>query len=147
MKKILILLNLIAGFILLRFTVSKFAAWPISVAGFIDMAQPLGVDPTALRITTGFIIGYAMLAFFTNCFIIFFKKENNRNYVLLLGFNIFYALGAMIGALLTEFYIRSSVKWLLVYLAIGVIVVAISNFIAYKSQLSKAFLSLKKTKG
>lgn len=145
-KTLLIILNFLAGLVLVRFTVSKFAAWPISVAGFVDMAKPLGIDPTTFRLTAGFIIGYTALAFFINILIIFFKKENNRKYILLLTFNILYAIGAMVGALLTEFYLRSSVKWLLVYIAVGVIVIAIMNFFTYYDSITNALKKLRNNK-
>ncbi len=140
MKSLLIVLNLIAGLVLTRFTISKFAAWPVSVAGFVDMAKPLGIDPTIFRIGTGFIIGYAALSFFANGLILLAKKEEGHRYIIFIAFNIAYAIGAMIGALFAEFFLRSNVKWPLVYIAIGVIIISLVNLLAFYGKISQALL-------
>ncbi len=127
MKILLIMLNFLAGLILTRFTISKFAAWPVSVAAFEDMAKPLGIDPTFFRIGTGFVIGFAMLAFFVNCLILVFKKERHGFFLRLFAFNSLYGLGAMLGALFAEFFLRTEVKWMLVYYATGIIIVSLAN--------------------
>ncbi len=138
MKALLIFLNLIAGSILIRFTISKFAAWPVSVAGFVDMAKPIGVDPTFFRIATGFIIGFAALSFFINCLIILLRKEDYSKYLLLFTFNNLYSTGAMLGALLSEFFLRSSVKWLLVYIAIGIVFITMLNLVTSYRKVTQA---------
>ena len=38
------------GCLLVRFSLSKLMAWPISVKAFIEMAKPIGIDPTFFRI-------------------------------------------------------------------------------------------------
>ncbi|QDT10795.1 hypothetical protein [Planctomycetes bacterium K23_9] len=135
MRPLLALLNAACGLILVRFTVSKLAAWPISVAAFVDMAKPLGIDPTFFRITTGFIIGYASLSFFTNCLILLLKKEKHEKVKLLYTFNTLYATGAMAGALFSEFFLRTDPKWALVYIAIAIVAVAITNALSRYSKI------------
>lgn len=135
MKPLLIALNSISGLILIRFTISKFAAWPVSVAAFVDMAKPIGIDPTLFRIGTGFIIGYASLSFFTNALILLLKKEGNEKIRLLYTFNSLYASGAMTGALFSEFFLRSAPKWPLVYIATGIVVIAIVNVLSRYSKV------------
>lgn len=104
MKPLLIILNSISGLVLVRFTISKFAAWPVSVAAFADMAKPLGIDPTFFRIGTGFVIGYAAISFFANSLILLIKYQGNEKLKLLYTFNSLYATGAMTGALVSEFF-------------------------------------------
>lgn len=135
MKPLLILLNSISGLVLVRFTISKFAAWPVSVAAFVDMAKPIGVDPTFFRITTGFIIGYASISFFTNALILLVKKDGNENSRLLYTFNSLYATGAMSGALCSEFFLRTNPKWPLVYIAAGIVVIAAVNLLSRYSKI------------
>lgn len=132
MKITLSVLNLLAGLILTRFTISKFAAWPISVAAFNDMAKPLGIDPTLFRIGTGFIIGYAAISFFVNCALLLLNKVEQRKPTILFAFNNVYAIGAMIGALFSEFFLRSEIKWMLVYIAIAVIAIATANLLKHR---------------
>ncbi|MDF3130577.1 hypothetical protein P0Y35_15320 [Kiritimatiellaeota bacterium B1221] len=134
-KTMLILLNVMTALILTRFTVSKFAAWPESVAGFVDMAKPLGIDPTFFRITTGFIIGFAVLFFLSNVLILIRMKNAQGGFIRWFTFNNLYALGAMTGALLAEFFLRSSVKWMLVYIALGVILVSILNLLTCRKRI------------
>lgn len=129
MKLFLIALNLISGLVLSRFTISKFAAWPQSVAGFVDMAKPIGIDPTFFRIATGFIIGYAMIALVTNGVLLLLKTRSEK-LRLLFTFNGFYAAGAMLGALVSEFALRSTAKWPLVDIAIGILIVAGVNLVS-----------------
>lgn len=137
MRPLLILLNSISGLVLIRFTVSKFAAWPISVAAFVDMAKPIGIDPTFFRISTGFVIGYAAISFFTNALILLLKKEGNEKFKLLYTFNSLYATGAMVGALFSEFLLRSIPKWPLVYIAAAIVVIAIVNVLSRYSKISQ----------
>ncbi|QDS99605.1 hypothetical protein [Adhaeretor mobilis] len=137
MKPLLIVLNSISGLVLLRFTVSKFAAWPVSVAAFVDMAKPLGIDPTFFRISTGFVIGYAAISFFVNALILLMKKEGSEKFNLLFTFNSLYATGAMTGAIFSEFFLRSNPKWQLVYIAITIVVIAAVNLLSRYSKISQ----------
>tara|TARA_R110002072_G_scaffold303069_1_gene492552 strand:- start:23223 stop:23687 length:465 start_codon:yes stop_codon:yes gene_type:complete len=138
MKPLLILLNSISGLVLVRFTVSKFAGWSVSVAAFVDMAKPLGIDPTFFRITTGFVIGYASISLFTNALILLLKMEDNEKSRLLFTFNSLYGTGAMAGALFSEFFLRSNPKWPLVYIATAIVVVAAANLFSRYSKLPQA---------
>ncbi len=138
MRPLLILLNSISGLVLVRFTVSKFAGWPVSVAAFVNMAKPLGIDPTFFRIATGFVIGYASIALFTNALILLLKKDGNEKARLLFTFNSLYATGAMVGALFAEFLLRSSPKWPLVYIATAI---AGINLLSRYSKISQAVRS------
>ena len=134
MKKArLIGLNLVAALVLVRFTISKFAAWPISVAGFVDMARPLGIDPALFRIGTGFVIGFAALSHAVNALIVVRKETTKATPLLTL--NILYSTGAMTGALLAEFFLRSAVKWPLVFIALGIIGVSVATFRAFSDQI------------
>lgn len=133
MKKTLFVLNLLAGLVLTRFTISKFAAWPVSVAGFVDMAKPLGIDPTIFRIATGFVIGIAATAHFTTALIAL--REKADTVAPLLAFNVLWSVGAMTGALGAEFFLRTQVKWPLVFIALGVHAVSLSNVKAYRGDL------------
>lgn len=141
MKLLLIVLNSISGLVLVRFTISKFAAWPVSVAAFVDMAKPLGIDPTFFRISTGFVIGYAALSLFTNSLILLLKKEGNEKFKLLFTFNSLYATGAMTGALFSEFFLRSNPKWPLVYIATAIVVIAVVNLLSRYSKISQVLRS------
>lgn len=138
MKPLLTLLNSISGLVLVRFTVSKFAGWPVSVAAFVDMAKPPGIDPTFFRIATGFVIGYASISLFTNALVLLFRMEGNKKARLLFTFNSLYATGAMVGALFSEFYLRSNPKWPLVYIATAIVVVAAANLFSRYSKLPQA---------
>lgn len=130
--------NLMAALVLTRFTISKFAAWPVSVAGFVDMAKPLGIDPTLFRIGTGFVIGFAALSHVVNAVII--ARESTTKATPLLALNVLYSTGAMTGALLAEFFLRSTVKWPLVGIALGVLFVSITTFRAFKPMTPSIFM-------
>ncbi len=140
MKPLLIALNSISGLILIRFTISKFAAWPVSVAGFVDMAKPLGIDPTLFRIGTGFVIGYAAISLFANSLILLLEKEGNEKFRSLFTFNSLYTTGAMIGALFSEFFLRSTPKWPLVYIATAIVVIAVLNLLSRYSKILQVLL-------
>ncbi|TWT84607.1 hypothetical protein CA13_60870 [Planctomycetes bacterium CA13] len=141
MKPLLIVLNSISGLVLIRFTISKFAAWPVSVAAFVDMAKPLGIDPTFFRIATGFVIGYAAISFFANSLILLLKKEGNEKFKLLYTFNSLYATGAMMGALFSEFFLRTAPKWPLVYIATAIVTIAVVNLLSRYSNISQVLRS------
>ncbi|MGJ8655197.1 MAG: hypothetical protein ACSHX6_02010 [Akkermansiaceae bacterium] len=136
MKYLLSLFNLLAGLILVRFTISKFAAWPISVAAFEEMAKPLGIDPTLFRISTGFVIGFASLAFLVNAILILSKSLDKGKYLRLFTLTNLYSLGAMTGALFSEFFLRTEPKMMLVYIALAVIAVAATNLSTRYKQIS-----------
>lgn len=113
------------GIVLSRFAISKLAGWDISVKAFIEMAKPLGIDPTLFRVSTGIVIsavviGYLITAAFSlikNNAITKFKIPFTKWATLT---NLF-GLLTMLGALIAEFSLRVQPKWLLVYIAIGII--------------------------
>ena len=125
MNKVLFITNLLMGIVLSRFAISKLAGWDISVKAFIEMAKPLGIDPTLFRVSTGIVIsavviGYLITAAFSlikNNAITKFKIPFTKWATLT---NLF-GLLTMLGALIAEFSLRVQPKWLLVYIAIGII--------------------------
>ncbi|WFB35266.1 hypothetical protein P3T73_13965 [Kiritimatiellota bacterium B12222] len=105
------------------------------------MAKPLGIDPTFFRITTGFIIGFAMISFLCNCYIILKMKYAQTGMIRLFTFTNVYALGAMTGALLAEFFLRTDVKWMLVYIALAVIFTASLNLITFGRKITETLFT------
>jgi hypothetical protein len=59
-NKFLKVTNLLSGLLLIRFSLSKLFAWPISVKAFVKMAKPIGIDPTFFN-----LLGAAVINFFT----------------------------------------------------------------------------------
>lgn len=59
---------------LFRFAISKLAGWEISVKSFIEMAKPLGIDPTFFRLSTGILISILVISYLLNAF--FSLKKN-----------------------------------------------------------------------
>ncbi len=131
MKTVLFSTNLLMGVVLSRFAISKLAGWEISVKAFIEMAQPLGIDPTFFRIFTGIVISTVVLAYLgTAIFTLFKTKIENATPIPYRKFAIFsnlLGLMTMIGALFSEFLLRANPKWLLVYIAAGVVIFSIIN--------------------
>jgi hypothetical protein len=148
MKYVLFTTNLLMSAILSRFAISKLAGWEISVKAFIEMAQPLGIDPTFFRLFTGFVILTVVLAYLATALYSLLEAkiagklkigfQNFAQYSNLLG------LFTMLGALMAEFSLRVQPKWLLVYIAIGIILLSIINLMilktsaSYKLQYSKS---------
>jgi hypothetical protein len=148
MKYVLFTTNLLMSAILSRFAISKLTGWEISVKAFIEMAQPLGIDPTFFRLFTGFVILTVVLAYLATALYSLLEAkiagklkigfQNFAQYSNLLG------LFTMLGALMAEFSLRVQPKWLLVYIAIGIILLSIINLMilktsaSYKLQYSKS---------
>ena len=138
MKKLLFITNLLMAIILSRFAISKLAGWEISVNAFIEMAKPLGINPTLFRVFTGIIIsavviGYVLTAIFSllNNKFYYTYKISYTNWAILT--NLF-GLLTMIGALIAEFLLRVQPKWLLVYIALGVILFSALNIFILNKQ-------------
>ena len=136
MKPLLFITNLLMALVLSRFAISKLAAWDISVKAFIEMAQPLGIDPTFFRLFTGVIISLIVIGYFTSALYSLFKtklsdklKKSHSNFV---KFCNLMGLLTMVGALFAEFLLRVEPKWLLVYIAIGVILFSSINIYSLK---------------
>lgn len=129
MKAFLFITNLLMGLVLSRFAISKLAGWEISVKAFVEMAKPLGIDPTLFRISTGFLIlaittGYLATALFTG---LLGKVDIKIPYTSFSQASNLLGLLTMVGALIAEFSLRVEPKWLLVYIAVGVILLSTIN--------------------
>jgi len=123
--------TLLMGLVLSRFAISKLTAWEISVQAFIEMARPLGLDPTLFRITTGILILIVFLSYLVTAFLTVAKNKLKRlqtyNYYNFTFLANVLGLMTMVGALLAEFFLREQPKWLLVYIAIGIILCSAIN--------------------
>lgn len=126
------------GIILTRFAISKLAGWDISVKAFIEMAKPLGIDPTFFRISTGIVISAVVISYLITA--IFSLIKNNR----ISKFNIpfskwaqltnLFGLLTMVGALIAEFSLRVQPKMMLVYIAAGIVTVSAVNIFILNKQ-------------
>lgn len=122
--------TLLSGLLLIRFVLSKFFAWPVSVQAFIEMAKPLGIDPTFFRLFTGVIILIACLGFLISFYLLLRRKVKNQSKELIYAvFFYLYGIGAMSGALLAEFILRDEPKMLLVIIALFIVITSIINLI------------------
>ena len=123
--------SLLMGVILSRFAISKLAGWEISVQAFIEMANPLGINPTFFRVSTGVIILIVVLSYLFSAFYTFFQKKvllpSKLDYLKLSILTNVVGIFTMTGALLSEFYLRIQPKWPLVYIAIGIIIFSSIN--------------------
>jgi CDP-diglyceride synthetase len=122
------------GLVLSRFAISKLAGWEISVNAFIEMAKPLGIDPTFFRVFTGFIISAVVIGYLAIAIYSLVKNKSEKKYkksAILL--NLF-GLLTMIGALIAEFSLRVQPKWMLVYIAIGIVLISTLNIIILKKE-------------
>jgi hypothetical protein len=117
------------GLLLIRFSISKLFAWPISVEAFVEMAKPLGIDPTFFRIFTGIIISTVCISYFSGFYLLMVSKYNERkNHFNFILFSNILGTGVMIGALASEFLLRTEPKWPLVIIAGFIVVTSILNF-------------------
>lgn len=133
MHKLLLITHFINGFLLVRFSISKLLAWPISVNAFIEMSKPIGIDPTFFRLSTGVLISTVCIFYFLSFFLLLTNKMSNTNQktkTILLA-NLL-GIGAMSGALISEFFLRISPKWPLVIIASMIILFSILNIILLK---------------
>lgn len=140
MNKIVFITNLLMGAILSRFAISKLTGWEISVKAFIEMAKPLGIDPTFFRISTGILISAVVIGYLSTAIFSVFKNKSDfkisfANWAI--SANLF-GLLTMVGALIAEFSLRVQPKWLLVYIALGVVLFSALNiFILNKTATNK----------
>ncbi|GAF05663.1 hypothetical protein [Saccharicrinis fermentans] len=132
-KTVVFITSILMGLVLVRFAISKLAGWEISVNAFIEMAQPLGIDPTFFRVSTGFLISAVLLAYFSNAIYTLFQHKvffiRKLNYYRFSLFANSFGLLTMVGALLAEFFLRVQPKWPLVYIAVGIIVFSMINIL------------------
>jgi hypothetical protein len=133
MNKFMKITNLLSGLLLIRFSLSKLFAWPISVNAFIEMAKPIGIDPTFFRLFTGVIITTICLGYFYSFFILIRNKvkANTKEVIYATFFNLLGA-GVMVGALISEFALRVEPKWPLVFIATFIVVSSVINFFTLK---------------
>lgn len=138
MNKVLFITNLLMGSVLSRFAISKLTGWEISIKAFIEMAKPLGIDPTFFRVSTGIVIAVVVIAYLSTA--IFSLLRNSPIINAKIHFtkwatlaNLF-GLLTMTGALIAEFALREQPKWLLVYIATTIITLSILNIIIVNVQ-------------
>ncbi len=126
MKMFLKITNLLSAIVLIRFSLSKLFAWPISVNAFIEMAKPINVDPTAFRLLTGVLISIVCLSYFISFFISLRRVRSMQDIYITLYANLL-GVGTMAGALVAEFFLRVEPKWPLVYIALFIIITSLIN--------------------
>ena len=133
MSKFIIITNFLSGLLLIRFSLSKLFAWPISVKAFIEMAKPIGIDPTFFRLFTGVIITSICLGYFYSFYLLIRKKvqANTKGVIYSATANLI-GTGVMVGALIAEFFLRVEPKWPLVIIALFIIVTSVINIITLK---------------
>lgn len=140
--------TLLSGLLLVRFVLSKFFAWPVSVQAFIEMAKPIGVDPTFLRLSTGVIILIACLGLLINFYLLMRGKVKTQSKELI--YTVFfysYSIGTMTGALLAEYLLRDEPKMLLVIIALFILITSIINLLYLrKYDIFDSLKSLSSTK-
>lgn len=137
MKKIIFSTNILMGIVLSRFAISKLTGWEISVKAFIEMAKPLGIDPTFFRIFTGIIISAVVIGYLSTAIFSLFSKAHLTYKKAYINWGIItnlFGLLTMVGALLAEFFLRAQPKWLLVYIALGVILFSAINIFILNKQ-------------
>ncbi len=134
-KIIFSITSFLSGAVLIRFSLSKLFAWPISVKAFIEMAAPLGIDPTFFRLSTGVLITTICLGYFLNFFLLVTKKSDQYAKVIL-GSNLL-GVGVMIGALGAEFFLRVTPKMPLVFIASFIIITSLVQITHFYPQLKK----------
>lgn len=135
MKYFLRITQLFSGLLLIRFSISKLFAWPISVNAFIEMAKPIGIDPTFFRLFTGVIISTVCLSYLIGFYFLLKKKLATTQLKFVLFSNIL-GTGVMLGALLSEFFLRVEPKWILVYIASFIVISSIVNALYLSKKLT-----------
>ena len=120
--------SLLLGLILVRFSLSKLTSNPMVVEQFIEMAKPIGIDPTFFRMFTGVILLIIAVLYILNSLGLFLKNKKPNPLVYVLG------IGVMLGALLSEFLLRTEPKWVLVILALFITSISTVNFLLLKKK-------------
>ncbi len=115
------------GLVLSRFAISKLTGWEISVQAFIEMAKPLGLNPTFFRVSTGVLILVVFLSYLTTAFLTLGTFQPAISYRKIALFTNALGLLTMAGALLSEFFLRVQPKMPLVYIAVGIILFSAIN--------------------
>lgn len=122
--------------ILSRFAISKLAGWDISVQAFIEMAKPLGINPTLFRISTGILITIVVIGYLTTAIFSLLDKAYKNNttvpFTKWVTYTNILGLLTMVGALIAEFSLRVQPKWVLVFIAIGIVLLSTFNLLIIK---------------
>ena len=138
MNKVLFITNLLMATVLSRFAISKLTGWEISVKAFIEMAKPLGIDPTFFRVSTGILISAVVISYLLTAIFSLIKNNAISRYNIPFSkwatFTNLFGLLTMVGALIAEFSLRVQPKWMLVYIAIGIVVLSASNIFILNKQ-------------
>ncbi len=134
-KVIFTITTFLNGAVLVRFSLSKLFAWPISVKAFVEMAKPLGIDPTFFRLSTGVLITTICLGYFLSFYLLITKKYK-ENIKTIFGANLL-GTGVMIGALISEYGLRVTPKMPLVFIATFIVITSVFQMISILPQLKK----------
>ncbi|MCK0132093.1 hypothetical protein MWU59_11340 [Flavobacteriaceae bacterium F08102] len=138
MNNVLFITNLLMAIVLSRFAISKLTGWEISVKAFVEMAKPLGIDPTFFRISTGILIAAVVIGYLITAILTLIRNNTSINSKIQFNtwatFANILGLLTMIGALIAEFSLRVQPKWLLVYIAIGIVFFSTINLFILKKQ-------------
>jgi hypothetical protein len=138
MNKVLFITNFLMGSVLTRFAISKLAGWEISVKAFIEMAQPLGIDPTFFRVSTGILISAVVISYILTAVFSLIKNNAIIRYNIPFSqwatFTNLFGLLTMAGALVAEFSLRVQPKWMLVYIASGIVILSATNIFILNKQ-------------
>lgn len=97
------------------------------VEQFIEMAKPIGVDPTFFRMSTGVLLLIIAVLYILSALGVIFKSKKPNPLVYLLG------IGIMLGALLSEFLLRTEPKWMLVVIALFITTFSTINFLMLRN--------------
>lgn len=134
MSKFILITNFLSGLLLIRFSLSKLFAWPISVKAFIEMAKPIGIDPTFFRLFTGVIITSICLGYFYSFYLVLRDKvqASTKELIYSAAANLL-GISVMVGALIAEFFLRVEPKWPLVIIALFIIITSLISLLKLKS--------------
>lgn len=119
--------SLLIGLVFIRFSLSKLTSNPMVVEQFIEMAKPIGVDPTFFRMSTGVLLLIIAVLYILSALGVIFKSRKPNPLVYLLG------IGIMLGALLSEFLLRTEPKWMLVVIALFITTFSSINFLMLRN--------------
>lgn len=131
MNKVVFITSSLMGIVLSRFAISKLTGWEVSVKAFIEMAKPLGIDPTFFRISTGILISAVVIGYLITAIYFLLRSKvviNSKiSFTKWATYANLFGLLTMSGALIAEFSLRVEPKWLLVCIAFGIISLSAIN--------------------
>ncbi len=131
MRKIILLLHLIAAVLMFRFALPKIWGQAVSVAGFNEITRSLPVSSDVFRIFTGvtelvivfLLVVFLLLSFEQIKIMPSLRKHKSSISIAANGL----LLATMIGGLLAEFFARDTPKYALVYFAVGLVIISLVN--------------------